>query len=504
MGWIDTPPLEPPGALWAQPAYVRVEDPNHPGAVARSATGAVLLAPPSDGTRWTYEPDVRVDGVGWSSENAVDALGARRWHEAGILGEGVRVAVFDVGWFGAGLDPNGFVPAGTWDCFLHPGCEVPLDPVRPSTGAADGSHGVACAEIVAAVAPAAEVHLVRVQGLTSFENAVDWAIRHEIDIISMSLSFFNSSFYDGGGPFAPLVQRLVDHDILLVASAGNAAGQNLDGVWRDVDGDGLWDVDGDNAFEVEVSAGGRRSLFVSWSEFDRCGVSDLDVEVLDAAGTIVGRSNTRQRADGGSCSPVERVTFTADTAGRYRVRVRGVRVAPAGLAIDVAVQSGRVVDGQAAGSIVDPGVHPGALTVGAVDVADYLAGPLEGFSSQGPVRSGVPKPDVVGPDGLDAAAYGASGFFGTSAATPAVAGAIALAQSEDLQAGPRAAADRVVAWALRDGPWTADPAWGAGRVRLPDRPTSDPGRVGCSTARGAALLAIVAALMLPWQRRRGV
>lgn len=503
MGWSEMV-LQPPGGLWEQPAYVRVEQPDYPGAIARSATGAVLAAPPTDGTPWSYEPDLRLDGVGWSSEDAVDALGARSWHASGIRGAGVRVAVFDVGWFGAGIDPSGFVPTGTWDCFLHPGCEVPLDPLRPSTGSADGSHGVACAEIIAAVAPEAEVHLVRVQGLTSFENAVDWAIRHEIDIISMSLSFFNSSFYDGRGPFAPLVQRLVDHDILLVASAGNAAGQNLDGVWRDVDGDGFWDVDGDNAFEVEVSAGGRRSLFVSWDEFDRCGVSDLDVEVLDAQGQIVGRGNARQQADGGACSPVERVSFTADVAGRYRVRVRGVRVSPVGLAIDVAVQSGRLVDGQAAGSIVDPGVHAGAFTVGAVDVADYLVGPIEGFSSQGPVRSGVPKPDVVGPDGLDAAPYGPSGFFGTSAATPAVAGAIALAQSEAPQDGPRAAADRVVAWALRAGTRLDDPAWGAGRVRLPDRskPAQEP--LGCQAVRAPWLLAIVAVLTLPWQRRHRV
>ena len=53
---------------------------------------------------------------------------------------------------------------------------------------------MARAEVIRDIAPDADIHLVRVLGQTSLENAVDWAIREDVDFISMSLPFFNESF----------------------------------------------------------------------------------------------------------------------------------------------------------------------------------------------------------------------------------------------------------------------------------------------------------------------
>ena len=70
------------------------------------------------------------------------------------------------------------------------------------------AHGYACAEIVHDIAPDAELHLVRVNGPTTFENGIAWAIAHDIDIISVSMSFFNNAYYDGSGRVATLVEAL--------------------------------------------------------------------------------------------------------------------------------------------------------------------------------------------------------------------------------------------------------------------------------------------------------
>jgi len=68
------------------------------------------------------------------------------------------------------------------------------------------------------------------------------------------------------------------------------------------------------------------------------------------------------------------------------------------------------------------------VTVGAVA---WDSRGLEGYSSRGPTADNRVKPDVVGPDAVDTASYGAGAFTGTSAATPHVAGAAALILSKN-------------------------------------------------------------------------
>lgn len=480
----------------AMPPLFRVADPTWPGAVATTPDAALLEAPPPPGVPYQQEPDVRLDG--WPAIQAVEVMNADLWHAHGWTGAGVKVAVFDLGWFGAEADVDVLGDVETADCFLHASCELAMDTLRARYPIEEGQHGVACAHAVRSVAPDAELHLVRVNALASLENAVTWAVRNEIDVISMSMSFFNASFYDGTGPYADLLAELGAGGVQLVSSAGNSARQHWQAPWRDLDLDGRLDGDGDNAVLLELAGGGRRTVYVTWSEFGSCGDSDLDVVVLDPDGFIVGRSFTEQSAEGDTCSPVERVGVNTTVDGVYRLEVVAKRVAPAGLLVDVMTQSGAVVNAMPAGSIVDPGVHPGTFTVGAVDAEGYLTNPVEGFSSQGPVRSGALKPDVAGPDGLDSAVFGQRGFFGTSASTPAVAGALALVLSRYPELTPAEGAKRLQTWAWnpeRSGAW--DPAWGAGKVRLPE-PLE--GSWGCARDRDG--LGGVGLLLLWWGRRR--
>jgi subtilisin family serine protease len=155
--------------------------------------------------------------------------------------------------------------------------------------------------------------------------------------------------------------------------------------------------------------------------------------------------------------------------------------------VDVMAPGARVWESHAASSIADPGADPHVLTVGAVDSNGYLSNDLERFSSQGPVASGVQKPEMSGPDGVSVQAYGARGFYGTSAATPVVAAMVAVVMSEDPTLSPKQAADRLRGWA-----WGSN---GVGQARLPVRGETS---LGCGT--GPSLLPLLF-LPLGWVRR---
>lgn len=460
---------------------VRVDVPDYPGAIATSDRGSMLLSPPDD-VPWRPEPVGQPDA--FDTWEAVDAMDLQAWRDAGSDGSGVKVAVFDYLYFGAGLEEDELGEVTTHDCITQRSCDLPFDPEYPQFTWEQGSHGLACAEVIHDLAPGAELHLVRVNGLTSLENATAWAAREGIDVVSMSLSFFGESFYDGTGPISAAAEQLADAGGVFVSSAGNYAQEHLDDRYQDDDGDGWTDWPGGTGYlPVEFSAG-TSSVLLAWDEFDDCGTTDLDLYVVDKNNNVVGRGEDEQVSidDGGkTCSPTERATVVAGYDGWYWVLVR--RAAGDGEPrMSLFTRGGDLYAPTPEGSVVDPGASPSVFTVGAVRAtAGYLTGEPESFSSWGPTESGLAKPDVAGPDGLSGSVYGPSGFYGTSAATPAVAAAIALVLGEDPTLSPQQAAERVRATAWLDDPlWSEpDPGLGAGRVRLPPPETWPSEADGC-------------------------
>ncbi len=489
-GWpedgSDRPFLEHPG-------FLHSTDPAAPGALARSSEGALLPAGADE--RLPLEPIAHIDG--WPMVDGIAALGAQAWHDAGYRGQGVKVAVFDLQWTGFADWPDLHLDA-THDCFAHPSCEVQMDPGSPRFAFEQGDHGVGCAQIIAEVAPDAELHAVRVNGLTTFQAAADWAIENDIDLISMSMSFFNSSFYDGSGPFARVVDRLQAAGVVLVTSSGNYARQHWTGPWLDVDGDGTLDFDDPRGLPISFRSAGAKQIYVNWDEWFDCGRSDLWARVVDDDGRIWGRSDALQHRDETPCSPIERLTASVPEEGGYWLQIGSERVAESWLEVDVQVLSGTVVDGEPYTSMADPSPHPWAFVVGAVFSEGYLGNDIERFSSQGPVRGGAAKPDIAGPDGVTVAQEGLNGFFGTSAATPAVAGAVALVMSREPELTAFEATQKLKAWAFSDQQGRYDdPRWGAGKARLP-LPDADVGCTGTPTPTwGWVLLPL-----LLWRRRR--
>ncbi|MEC8425253.1 MAG: S8 family serine peptidase, partial [Myxococcota bacterium] len=242
---------------------------------------------------------------------AADALGTAAWHARGWDGAGVKVAVFDVQWELADAPPHALElgDVETHDCWVHPSCGPPMDNLRPRFSYERGGHGIACAEVIRDLAPGVELHLVRVNALTTFENALSWAARNDIDIISMSLSFFNESMYDGSGAVNDAMDRLAGVDTLLVTSAGNYAQEHWREDFRDTDGDGWHEFDGgDEHLEVTYRGGSGRATLL-WNDFGDCGDTDLDIYAVDGEGRVLGRAGNRQDADDEDCSPSERLSI---------------------------------------------------------------------------------------------------------------------------------------------------------------------------------------------------
>jgi subtilisin family serine protease len=488
-------------AAAADPALYRVDDPDRADAIARSAFGSVLAAPPEAGTRYRLEeppsPDV-VDAESlperWGPGDVREALNADVWHDRGVTGQGVKVAVFDLQWFGGGADSIEVGQVGTHDCWTHPACEAPLEPWRPRFSYEEGVHGVACAEAVHDVAPDAELHLVRVNGATTFENAADWAIREGVDVVTMSLSFFNNSFYDGTGPISATAERMVAGGVTLLTSAGNYAESHWRGRVLDGDLDGRVDMDGANGLWIYLGAGAH-TVYVSWSEFGSCGTSDLDAVLRNEDGDLLGRTDDVQLPSEDDCLPVERVSGTVKEAQWVRLEVEIVRGPAVATELAVLATTGEVDGSMPIGSMADPASSPWVVGVGAIEATGYATNDVEYFSSQG--FDG--KPEIGGPDGLSVTAYGPTGFYGTSAATPAVAGALALVMSEEPGRTAQEAMALLKAWALDGDAATfqsPDPRWGAGKARLPVEPQD----LGCG--RRPLILPVLLVPLL-WGRRRG-
>ncbi|MFH1143734.1 MAG: S8 family serine peptidase [Candidatus Eisenbacteria bacterium] len=393
-------------------------------------------------------------------------IGAQRYHQRGLDGQGIRVGVVDLGF--ANL-------AQIW------GTEIPVDTETRSfyqspagegdlTGGGD-DHGTACAEIVHDVAPGAQLYLVNIFTPVDLAAAVDWLRGEGVSVISHSIGWFFGPG-DGTGTVSDIARGACEDGMLWVNAAGNQADAYWEGDFQDADTDGLNEFAvGDESIHYAAGEGGSGFDFIlTWDRWPYSTALTFAVEIWEDGARAISSDDLY-----GATWPYayHDISFSrSHPASVVDVRLRRVRGTEEAHLRLFRLDGHPIGEhGTAQGSIVIPADVPEVLAVGAYRV---LEGSLEDFSSQGPNQAGVPKPELCGPDRVQTATIAT--FGGTSAACPHAAGAAALL----LEAAPPGGffdfhwtvdeLRRLLAWgAETEGPEVSDGCvWGLLRLPEPD------------------------------------
>jgi subtilisin family serine protease len=389
----------------------------------------------------------------------VAASFANAWQAKGITGKGVKVAIIDGGFGGlAARQASGDVPRNV----------VRADFCGGSFATAT-VHGTGVAEIVHEMAPQATLYLACTTDEFSVATAEQWAKAQGVQIITMSAGFFLSGRGDGSGIVGAAAADARAGGILWVNAAGNHAQGHWSGTFVDTNGDRYLDFapgdEGDTFLwrDGEVVCG-----YLKWDEWPNA-VSDFDLALVSSSNfqLIAGSASVQN----GSQPPTEGVCALNASGGDQTVAwaVYGAHVV-SNPRLDLFSTTDPIQYFVPAGSVIDPAASPAALAAGAVCWQNNTP---EFYSSQGPTIDGRTKPDLAGQDSVSSATFGSfsgscpSGFAGTSAASPAVAGAAALVK----QANPSFGPDQLKSYLQRNatdlGPAGIDDQTGAGALHLP-------------------------------------
>jgi len=407
-----------------------------------------------------------------SSSQGVHSSSADAWQSAppnGLAdgGAGVKVGIVDVG-FG-GLDAE--IAAGNLDAATV---------VRPAatahacdnTDQMGSDHGTAVAEVVHQMAPQATLYLYCAVTPIGFSEAADQIIAAGIKIVNSSIGLVGESRGDGSG--APgtteyAVQKARRAGVLWIQSAGNSADLHWGGTLSDANHNAWLNLRGTSEVDgTALDPNGSGDIVLTWDQWPASSLPiTLCVEEYhaDNATPVNVRSNGQLlpyqvvHTPGTAPTLVMSLTNSSTELRYYDAWVRVGAVPAGGDACGVesppatvpAIHYDLFYEGPdfypsylayldpgvaAQGSINQPASSPYALAVGA---AYWQDNSLEPFSSRGPTVDGRVKPDLTGYDGVasnitdeTSTAYDSSnnpvntGFYGTSAAAPHVAGAAAL------------------------------------------------------------------------------
>jgi subtilisin family serine protease len=353
-------------------------------------------------------------------------IGVAPWHQNGLTGRGVRIAIID-----------------TFEGYRELlGQELPRNVITRSFGIGleeEGPHGTAVAEIIHDVAPDAELYLVNWgRADPDLFNAIDWLIEQQVDIINTSWGIMSGCLNPQDG----LLERYAvgparRAGILWVTAAGNEGQSHWRGPWRDDDGDGVLNFTlKDEDQDLRLPRGDEADIWLQWGDGCTPSSEDYDLFLLDDRGSEVARSTNANRRSG----PWENIRYEARSTDIYHIVVK--RLAGEASYLDLEVYTSQDIEHQVAeGSVsfAEPAISPNAVTVGAAHWRNHVLMP---YSSRGPTPDGRLKPDLAAPTNVTTATYGRYGFTGTSAATPYVAGAAALVK----QAFPAWKADQIQAY----------------------------------------------------------
>ncbi len=369
-------------------------------------------------------------------------------------GTGTVVAVLDGGF--DGLDKS--VKTG----------EVPnlLGPILSG----GGGHGTMCAEVVADMAPGAKILPVSATTFADLQFFINQITKkgnpNAISLVSHSVIWLGHSFGRHDGKLCTMMDQVRQQGVAWVSASGNSGnGEFYKAIWSDPDKDTLHEFSpGETRLQFQ-QWGGNIQMTMDWDDYDTRTVN-LDLYLQRKEGDQwVDVTSSKLKANL-YVPPLEQVVVQNAKSGIYGLQVRAVGKVPNGLRLRIVAMgggAGKFSVWHKNGNVYDPASCDGVMTVGAIYQGHYAKGPLEAYSSYGPTPDKRIKPEVMAPTGVSTS-LGA--FFGTSAACPHAAGALATWISATGQKPLDAMASLRKA-AIPMGKAFPDEAYGWGRVALP-------------------------------------
>ncbi len=442
--------------------------------VPAGAVGAIEAAPhvtyvttptvaaPADVHPTAGSPEQVTPGAQVGLTNADD------WHAVGLRGAGAKVGIIDTfdatTWYLSTLSGDlGGGPAGTFCRRAGTTCEV---------WSGRSVHGVAVAEIVHEMAPDAQIYLADAYTTADFQAAINYFHSQGVQIVTRSQTAEYDGPGNGTGGLASVIDDAVRKGMVYLNSAGNSGGSatRSGSYWR-----GTW-TDADNDGWLEFASGDEMMTSLCWYfnglRWNDWGSNrtDYDVVLYDTRTdppTPLGDSVDSQRA---GAPPIERFNNIRCAVGRevgiavYRYHAGN---GTAGDQLELMVNGAGLEHWSnpyaAAAPMVDSS-NPGMLAIGAIDPP--TGGTIASYSSHGPTNDGRTKPDMSAPSCVASTAYAPRCFNGTSASTPVVAGAAALALSAGLASTPAGLAAYMRSATQDRGAPGLDNVYGRGSLRL--------------------------------------
>jgi Subtilase family len=429
-------------------------------------------------------PREQAFGSGTTVGEEVHRTNADTWQQAGITGN-VRVGIIDFFDFSF-WDPNenGPVPDAA-----HQFCPTLTDDLcigGQINSAMGDPHGVAVAEIVKDMAPAAELFVATTATTAETQAAIDWFALNGVQIITRSLGAAYDGPGDGTGPLDAVVDYAADRGITWFNSGGNDAISGYGRYTEGVDSFGYVDfLSGpgvDTMLRISPQSGGVAFDGIRWANdwnLPPSEVTDYSIEVWQGANeSSATQALTLDDPQDAGAPPLEAVDASFNVSGLgqalfLRIHADSHYSPSAPDTVEVATFFGAIELGRqsAAFSSAKPVVdsrNPALVAVGAIDPADGSA--IASYSSRGPTNDGRIKPDLSAPSCVTSTVYTPMCFNGTSAASPAAAGMAALLLGQGLAVPGMPLAALMKHLVVDLGPPGPDNAYGAGEIRLPDIP----------------------------------